>query len=132
MIRTVKLDDAQQLSSIYNYYIENTVITFEEVPVSDEEMKYRIEKVTESYPWFVYEVDGKIIGYTYASEWKKRGAYRFSAEATIYIDINYKGCGIGTALYRFLIDNLKDKDIHSVIGGIAFNLMRLDINITSG
>ena len=29
MIRNVKLSDAEAISNIYNYYIENTVITFE-------------------------------------------------------------------------------------------------------
>ncbi len=55
MIRTVRLDDAEELLRIYSYYVENTAITFEyDVPTVDEFRK-RIETITEKYPYFVYE-----------------------------------------------------------------------------
>ena len=86
MIRTVRLDDAEELLRIYSYYVENTAITFEyDVPTVDEFRK-RIETITEKYPYFVYEENGKIIGYAYANTFKDRAAYDWAVEMTIYMD----------------------------------------------
>ena len=84
MIKEVAFDDIQQICDIYNHYIQNTIITFEENPVSYKEMKKRIVEITSSLPFFVYTENEEIIGYTHASKWKGRCAYRFSVEATVY------------------------------------------------
>ena len=119
MIRPAKLSDAGALCDIYNRYITETTITFEEAPITAKEMKSRIKNVMRNYPWLVYEEDGKIAGYTYASKWKERSAYRYSVETGIYIDSGYIGRGIGTKLKGKLLKELKKKSIHSVICGIA-------------
>jgi len=64
MIREVTFDDIQQICDIYNHYIQNTIITFEENPVSYKEMKKRIVEITSSLPFFVYTENEEIIGYT--------------------------------------------------------------------
>ena len=82
-------------------------------------MVSRIGKVTQDYPWLVYEEEGRVIGYAYATKWKERTAYRYSVETGIYIDAGHVGKGIGTKLKTELLRALKDKSIHSVICGIA-------------
>jgi phosphinothricin acetyltransferase len=67
----------------------------------------------------VYEENGKVIGYTYASKWKERSAYRYSVETGTYLDSSYVGKGIGTILKTELLKALKEKSIHSVVCGIA-------------
>jgi len=119
MIRDVQPDDAAQICSIYNYYVLNTTITFEETAVSEEEMRARIIQITKKNPWIVYEEDGIVIGYAYASEWKSRCAYKYSVETTVYLLENAKGHGIGSTLYKELLTSLKSKNIHAAIGGIA-------------
>jgi L-amino acid N-acyltransferase YncA len=119
MIRPVRQTDAEDLCTIYNEYIVNTRITFEENPVTVDEMISRIEHITEKYPWLVYETDGKVVGYTYASAWKERSAYRFSVETGTYLHSKYTNKGIGTALKETLIKELRNKSIHSVLCGIA-------------
>ncbi len=119
MIRPVDLNDAAALCDIYNYYVDNTIVTFEEEKVSEEEMVKRIQKVTQQLSWFVYEKEGDIVGYSYATEWKTRSAYRYSTETTVYLKNGYEGNGVGTALYRHLIEDLIKKDIHSFVGGIS-------------
>lgn len=119
MLRNAVIDDALEICKIYNYYIENTIISFEEVPVSVEEMKNRIREVTEKYPWLVCEKNGSIAGYAYASKWKDRTAYRYSAESSIYLAQDAVGQGIGNKLYKALISRISGMSIHSVIGGIA-------------
>lgn len=119
MIREVKQDDANSLCAVYNHYVNETIITFEEQSVSIMEMQNRIVDVAASLPWLVFETDNQIIGYAYASKWKSRCAYRYSVESTIYLSPEAIGRGVGFQLYQKLIDTLKMKDIHSVIGGIA-------------
>lgn len=119
MIRKAKNSDAESISDIYNNYVLNTKITFEEDLVSQSEMELRIIDITESLPWLVFERDGSILGYAYASKWKDRCAYRNTVESTIYLKSNEVGKGIGTALYKELIEELKKRKIHAIIGGIA-------------
>jgi phosphinothricin acetyltransferase len=119
MIRNVKIDNAAAICEIYKYYIENTINTFEEEPVSIGEMQSRIEEVISIYPWLVFEKDGKVVGYAFANRWKSRRSYRYSAESTVYLSKNMTGQGIGRKLYEALISELCTLGIHSVIGGIA-------------
>jgi phosphinothricin acetyltransferase len=119
MIRNIEPGDAEQICRIYNYYIENTIITFEEISVSGEQMKERIKEITDSYPWLVYEENGIISGYAYAGRWKSRCAYRYSVESTVYIEKDRTGRGMGSVLYTELIDRLRELNLHSVLGGIA-------------
>lgn len=119
MIRTVETKDIQEICFIYNYYIENTTITFEEEPISVDEMGKRIIEVVPSYPWLVYEDHGTVIGYAYANRWKARAAYRHSVELSIYISKDNLGKGIGKKLYETLLEELRKIDVHVVIGGMS-------------
>ena len=119
MLRQVQISDAAQIAKIYNYYIENTKITFEEELLSQEVMKNRILDITENYPWIVFVDKETVIGYAYASRWKSRKAYDYSVEISVYVDNSYRGKGIGVTLYQKLIEELKKIKINSVIGGIA-------------
>jgi L-amino acid N-acyltransferase YncA len=119
MLRDAEPSDADAICSIYNEYILNTTITFEETPLKAEEMASRICLVTQSYPWLVYEEDSRIVGYAYAGKWKERSAYRYSVETAIYMDSRHVGKGIGTQLMKELLKRLKAASLHSVISGIA-------------
>jgi L-amino acid N-acyltransferase YncA len=119
MIRPVVADDAAVLAQIYNHYILNTHVTFEEEPVETSEMAARISTSNDGVPWLVYEAEGAVVGYAYASKWKSRCAYRYSAETTIYLRGDATGRGIGRQLYARLLEILNDSGLHSIIGGIA-------------
>jgi len=119
MIRRVKTEDAPYISGIYNYYIQNTTVTFEKTNVSDDEMKERIERISSKFPYIVYEHDGCVAGYAYATEWKTRAAYRNSVEVTVYLEHGFEGKGIGKLLYMQLLQQLKQNGFHAIIGGIA-------------
>ena len=114
------MSDAEAIARIYNHYILNTVVTFEEQTVSADEMAGRVKAVeAASFPWLVCEHAGQIVGYAYANKWNARSAYRYSAECTVYLDPARTGQGFGTALYDALFAILRDKKMHTVIGGIA-------------
>ena len=119
MIRKVTQADIRDIVLIYNYYIENSTITFETSPVSYEEMANRIADISEKYPFFVYVDSGKVVGYCYASSWKKRAAYSKTVESTIYIVEDFQRRGIGGILMKKLIDELREKSFHAVIACIT-------------
>ena len=120
IVRSADAGDAARIVPIYNYYIAETCITFETDPVTVTEMVQRIQETRQlSLPWLVAEEDGQLCGYAYASKWKGRCAYRFSVEATIYLDPASIGKGIGITLYTALIEAIKAASMRSVIGGIA-------------
>jgi phosphinothricin acetyltransferase len=56
------------------------------------------------YPYFVAELDGRILGYAYVSAYRTRPAYRFTVENSVYVAEEAQGKGIGTLLMRALIE----------------------------
>jgi len=119
-IRAATLSDAGAVAEIYNYYIAETVSTFEEEPVTDAEIARRLELVwSASFPWLVAEEGGQVIGYAYASRWNSRSAYRFTAEATVYLAPGRGGRGLGSKLYAELFRILQGQGIHTVIGVVS-------------
>jgi phosphinothricin acetyltransferase len=119
MIRACTAADAAAICAIYNVYVRETVITFEEEPVSAGEMARRIEEVTARLPWLVAEESGAVVGYAYATPWKARSAYRFSVESTVYVARGHLGRRVGTDLYRELLAALRTLGVHVAVGGIA-------------
>ena len=119
VIRVCVPADAARIAAIYNHYIERTIVTFEEQAVDAAEIERRIVATTARWPWLVAEHDGAMVGYAYASAWKSRSAYRFAVESTIYLDPAKFGRGLGTELYGALIAELRNRDVHCVIGGIS-------------
>lgn len=118
-IRACEVKDIQSLCDIYNYYIENTIISFEEIPVDATEMSRRLAACTRSLPWYICELDGLVAGYAYASPWKERSAYGHSLEITVYVKNSMVGQGCGKALYEALIAALEKIDCHSILACIA-------------
>ena len=119
MIRSIKPSDCKSVTDIYNYYIETTSITFEEVPITVSEMQNRVNGIRELFPYLVYEEDGKILGYAYVDTFHSRSAYRFTLENSIYLRNGYQGKGIGKALMNELLNEAKKRDTHSIIAVIA-------------
>lgn len=120
MIREARFDDAVIIANIYNYYIENTIITFENTIVNGAEIKRRMQKVLDAgYPYLVYEEDGAVVGYAYLDQWRTRKAYDITLETSIYLDLNNMKNGIGTRLYEELIARARALRIHSLIGVVS-------------
>ena len=119
MIRLATTADAAAIATIYNHYVSSSTITFEEQMVAIDEMAQRIASVGGQLPWYVFERDGEIVGYAYATPWRARSAYRFSVESTVYVAHDGVGQGIGRQLYSTLIEELRHRQLQVVIGGIA-------------
>ncbi|MEO8352180.1 MAG: arsinothricin resistance N-acetyltransferase ArsN1 family B [Chthoniobacteraceae bacterium] len=119
MIRSANLEDAPAVARIYNHYVEKTVVSFEDEPVSVEEMRSRMREKLSAYPWLVAEEVDQVVGYAYAGKWNVRSAYRYAVESSVYLDPEHVGQGVGSRLYQVLLDDLRARSVHCVIGGVA-------------
>ena len=120
VIRPAGEQDAAALCEIYNHYIANTFITFEEDLLSETEMSQRQKNVQAAgLPWLVAEDQGAVIGYAYGNTWKERSAYRHTVEVTVYLAQPSISLGAGSKLYSALFGALKKSSVHIAIGGIA-------------
>jgi phosphinothricin acetyltransferase len=59
------------------------------------------------------------VGYAYATSWKARSAYRFTAESTVYLKHDFVGKGVGTQLYQNLIEQLRKSGFHCILATIS-------------
>lgn len=118
-IRKVNINDALNISDIYNYYITNTAITFETEPLTEEQMRMRITEISANFPYFVYEIKSSVVGYCYVNSWKSRCAYHNTLETTFYVHPDFVSKGIGRKLMQELIKALEKTSAHALIAGIS-------------
>jgi len=120
IIRNVQENDIPAIVEIYNPYITRTAVSFEEEPVTVTEIRRRIEEVqTYALPWLCAEIDGSLAGYAYATRWRERSAYRFTAESTIYLGDGFLGLGIGVKLFSVLLEQVRAAGMHQVMAVIT-------------
>jgi phosphinothricin acetyltransferase len=114
MIRLAQPSDANEILSIYAPYITNTSFTFEaEVPPGNA-FAERIKNYLISWPWLVYEIDGKIAGYAYGSQYRERIGYQWCVECSVYIHDDFQRRGIAKKLYAALFEILKKQGYRNV------------------
>jgi L-amino acid N-acyltransferase YncA len=113
-IRLATEYDAAGILLIYTPYIVNTSFTFETEVPAENNFKERIRKYLLKYPWLVCEIDGLIVGYAYASQYRERTAYQWSAECSVYVHDDFQRHGIAQALYSALFAILKKQGFMNV------------------
>ena len=107
MIRLAKVSDNIEILKIYTPYIKDTAISFETEIPTDSEFSFRIEMITKQYPFLVYEIGNKIVGYAYASKHRERAAYLYDVDVSIYFLPEYHGSGKAYNLYNCLFNLLE-------------------------
>lgn len=119
LMRIVQPSDAASILEIYTPYILNTAVTFETEIPSITSFEERIKHYTEKWPWIVYEVDGTIGGYAYATKHRERLAYQWCVESSVYIRDQFQGEGIASKLYNALFELLRLQGFINVYAGIT-------------
>jgi phosphinothricin acetyltransferase len=118
-IRLATADDAAAVAAIYAPEVRETAITFEIDPPGADEMRRRIVETTAQYPWLVFERDGEVRGYAYATTHRSRAAYRWAVDVSIYLHRGARGQGVGRALYTALLDILPQQGFTTAHAGIT-------------
>lgn len=118
-VRPVSPGDFEAIATLTNHFIRCTAIHFSTEPVSAEGMRRGWESTRDRYPFLVAESDGVFAGYAKAGVWRERAAYQWTPEAGIYVEESARAKGVGTVLYRALLDELRSRGFRSVVAGIT-------------
>ena len=112
--------DLPAITAIYDHAVRYGTATFELVPPDLAEMTRRFNALTEGgFPYFVAELDGRVVGYAYAGAYRPRPAYRFTVENSIYLDPAIHRRGIGLALMQRLIIESEARGFRQMVAVIG-------------
>jgi len=104
LIRDSRGTDVPAIHAIYEHYVLRGLATFEEVTPTLDELRNRRDVLRAmDMPHLVAELEGRVVGYSYAGPYRARPAYRFTVENSVYIEDGLSGRGVGTALLTELI-----------------------------
>jgi len=117
--RAARPDDAAGILSIYAPYCESSTVSFEIIAPTVEQMCDRITRITARYPWLVAEIDGRVVGYVYASQHRERAAYRWMIDVAVYVAPRQQRRGLGRALYSALFSILRHQNYVKAFAGIT-------------
>jgi phosphinothricin acetyltransferase len=113
----------KEAHKLYNFYIINSYVNFEEIKVSFKDFFLNYKYITDKkLPYLVALDDDNVVGIAYLNKFRDKSGYRFVYENTIYVNNEYVKKGIGSKLLKKLIQNSKKnkkiKKIVAVIGSI--------------
>lgn len=120
-IRDATAKDIPHCREIYNHYVVNSTVTFDEEPVTLAAMRAKFQKGAKAgYPWLVaVSQNGVILGYGALAAYRDRSAYRFTVEDSIYLSPGATGKGVGKALLAELIERGKAAGLREIVAVIA-------------
>lgn len=120
IIRPSKAADVAAIAEIYGYHVLNGLASFELLaPSADEIAKRRADVVGKNFPYLTAEIDGRVVGYAYASLYRTRPAYRHTMEDSIYVHKDFGGRGIGKQLLEALIEACEKAGCRQLIAVIG-------------
>jgi phosphinothricin acetyltransferase len=110
--------------AIYNHAVANTTATFDVDPRSPEAQEQWLREHVPPHPAIVWEQEeggekGRILGWASLSPYHTRCAYRFAAEASVYVAPDARGVGIGEGLLRELIRLGAENGLHTLVGQVT-------------
>ena len=120
-IRTVREDDAEAIAAIYAHHVLHGTASYDLEPPTAADTLAKVRRITHpGWPFLVAEQGCEVVGYAYATQFRDRDAYRFTAENSIYVHPDWTGRGIGKALLERLCEESAHfgfKQLVAVIGG---------------
>jgi L-amino acid N-acyltransferase YncA len=121
VIRDARSTDLPDIREIYNHYVANSTVTFDEDPMTLREWRSKFTYLQKLGMPFIVAVSprGQILGYALVSPWKQKRAYRFTVENSIYLGAASTGKGLGRALMTELIDRSRAAGLKEIIAVVA-------------
>ncbi len=119
-IRPAAESDLPAITSIYAHAVSTGTASFELAPPDLGEMRKRWLALTDKgYPYLVAERGGHVVGYSYASPYRPRPAYRHTVESTVYVAPNVQRAGIGRRLMFKIIEICEEMGFRQMIAIIG-------------
>lgn len=123
MFRKASNHDALKILEIYNQSIDKKNITADLIPATLESHKawFEFHLTNDKYPLWVYELDGRVVAWCSYSPFYDRSAYDQTAEISFYVDISVHGQGIGIKCVEFLIHEMSNHHLTTLIAFVFGN-----------
>jgi L-amino acid N-acyltransferase YncA len=120
LVRPSTLADITAVTAIYAKFVTTSTATFEIVAPDELEMMRRRQAVLDrGLPFLVAELEGYVVGFCYASQFRPREGYRYTVEDSIYVRADCIGHGVGKMLLAELISECQAKGCHSMVACIC-------------
>ena len=123
LIRDATERDVPEIAAIYGHHVMHGLASFEERAPEVAEMLERYAAIRSGgFPYLVAVVEGQVVGYSYATLYRTRSAYRHTIEDSVYVREGFGGRGIGAALLAALLERCKAgpwRQMVAVIGDSA-------------
>ena len=120
-IRDVTESDAEAIAEIYAHHVLHGTASYDLEAPPLEFHREKIRRIASAgWPFLIADVEGRVAGYAYVTQFRDRAAYRYTAEDSIYVHPERTGRGVGKALLSALLDRSASygfKTIIAVIGG---------------
>jgi len=120
-LRDAEPRDIPDMREIYNHYVANSTVTFDEDALTLAEMRKKYKIVSDlGYPWLVaVSPRGVVLGYAFVTPYRAKAAYRFTVENSIYLNPASTGKGLGAALMKELLVRAKAAGVKEIVAVIA-------------
>jgi len=111
---------ASAILAIFNDAIVNSTALYDYKPRAPESMgPWFATKRSNGFPVIGAEDDaGQLLGFASYGSFRAWPAYKYSVEHSIYIHPDHRGAGLGRTLLEALIVAARERDVHTMIGGI--------------
>lgn len=121
IIRRAEESDLQELLDIYNYEVKNGVATLDLQPKDLAQWREWFDgHKSAHHPLLVAEREGRVAGYASLSSYREKEAYRSTAELSVYVAPDARGCGVATALMEAILKEARrDESLHTVVSVIT-------------
>ena len=108
-----------EVTNIYNYYVENSTATFHLQKVTAQEMVQTLCLGHPIYKSYLIYYNNRIAGFCYLGQFRKKEAYDISAEVTLYIKPEFIGKKIGIEVLNFMEKTAKELGLKNLVGVIT-------------
>ena len=120
VIRDANEADAGAVQAIYAHHVLNGTASYDIEPPSVDYIRDKIRQIREAgWPFVIGELEGEIAGYAYATQFRDREAYRFTAEDSIYVHPQMTGRGVGKRLLKSLLERSAESDFRTIVAVIG-------------
>lgn len=120
-IRLATEQDLPAMVEIYNYYIQNSVVTFDMEPMVLSDWSAKFKWINDlGLPFIVAQSpSGQIIGFAYVAPWRQKAAFKRTVEDSIYLRPAAIGKRVGTKLLTELLALAKAAGVKEVVAVIS-------------
>ena len=120
-LRLATSEDIKEITEIYNYYVVNSVVTFDIEKSTEVTWQEKLDYLNGlGLPFIVAQsASGNVLGFAYVAPWRAKAAYRRTVENTIYLRPAAIGKRLGTRLLADLIERSKAAGVKEIVAVIS-------------